>query len=101
VVSLRKSTEFLRIHVLGIAGIRTRLILLPCSLVALGPPCAAQESSSGFYFAPLVQRVLLDEQRGSSDDAAFTFAAGFEATRRWNFELDLFRGRFDGPGAMT
>ena len=74
----------------------SRLILTSCALAALGTPCAAQEPSSGFYVAPLVRGLQLDEERNVSDSAAFGFAAGFEANRRWNFELDLFRGRFDG-----
>ena len=75
---------------------RSRLLLIPCALAAVGSPCAAQEPSSGFYVAPLVQGTHLDEERNVSDSAAFSFAAGFEANPRWNFELDLFRGRFDG-----
>ena len=53
-------------------------------------------ADSGFYGAPLVQGTHLDEERNVSDSAASGFAAGFEANPRWNFELALFRGRFDG-----
>ncbi|MBM0106339.1 OmpA family protein [Steroidobacter sp. S1-65] len=67
------------------------------AVVALAQPCAAEEArpSSGFYVAPILNAARLDDDRAVDDDAAFTFAAGFEVHPDWNFELNLFRGRFD------
>jgi OOP family OmpA-OmpF porin len=79
---------------------RLKLVIMACSLATQMLPCVvqAEERSSGFYVAPMVTAVHADEDRAVDDDAAFTFAAGWQASRKWNVELNLFRGRFDGAG---
>ena len=76
---------------------RTQLLVIS-ALAACALPCAAQETpSSGVDIAPTVG-VRTDDDRAVDDEAAFTLATGFEANPEWSFELNLFRGRFDGAG---
>lgn len=69
-------------------------------LAAYGLPCVAQieAPSSGFHVAPIINAVRTDSDRSVDDNAAFTLALGAEVHPRWNVELSLFRGRFDGVG---
>lgn len=78
-------------------NMRIRSALVAGVLAAQSMPCLAQDEtpSSGFYVSPQVNWVLTDEERDVDDETAFTFASGFQATRHWNFELNLFRGHFD------
>lgn len=78
----------------------SKSLVVAGALVAIALPCAAETGprGSGFYVAPLVNAVHTDADRAVDDAAAFTFAAGFQANTRWNIELNLFRGRFDGVG---
>lgn len=66
-------------------------------LAAPGVPSVAQVegNDSGFYVTPLVHAVRTDDERSVDDDPAFTLAAGFQLSRNWNAELNLFRARFD------
>lgn len=81
-------------------NMRIASTVLATALAAFAAPCAAQveERSTGFYITPLVNAVRVDDDRGVDDDPAFSLAAGFESHRRWNLELNLFRGRFAGAG---
>ena len=74
-------------------------LVVVCALVATSAPSIAEEEqqrSSGIYVTPVLSFVQTDDDRAVDDAAAFTFATGFAAHRRWNFEISLFRGRFDG-----
>lgn len=76
---------------------RIRSAIVAVALAAPAVHCIAQEEapSSGFYVTPQVNWVLTGDERGVDDETAFTFAAGLQANRRWNLELNLFRGHFD------
>jgi OmpA-OmpF porin, OOP family len=76
---------------------RIRSVIVAGALAMHAMPGVAQEVArgSGFYVAPIVNAVFTDNDRAVDDEAAFTFAAGLEAHRNWNFELNLFRGSFN------
>jgi len=70
------------------------------ALVAVTAPSLAQTDAddSQIYLSPLATRAWADDVRGIDDATGFMLAAGMVAHRRWNLEIDLFRGRFDGAG---
>jgi OmpA-OmpF porin, OOP family len=74
---------------------RIAFVALAGALALQAGPCVAD---SRFYVAPIVNGVRADGDRTVDDDAAFTLAAGAEVHPRWNLELNLFRGQFDGIG---
>lgn len=79
---------------------RIRLIFIVFIVGVLStqvPRCLAHETpSSGFYVAPQLNAVGLDEGRAVDDETAFTLATGYELHPNWNLELNLFRGRLEG-----
>ncbi len=73
-------------------------LLITVALIGAAGPALAQEDAhdSTFYLSPLVTRAWTADDRAADDATGFMLAAGVAPHRRWNVELDLFRGRFEG-----